>query len=262
MTDWDAHTRQNRRAWNEIAEVREQTFEGARPATFFLAGGSVLDPRVVAAMGDARGRRLLHLMCATGEETLSWSVLGAEAAGVDISERQIDIARAKAAAAGLSTEFIAADIGHLPPHLTSQGFDCVYTGGGVLVWIPDLSRWAAVIASALKPGGRFVLWDEHPLAMCLWGVDGRIQIEDDYFSRETPTESSGWRHFSGGEAATERKFEFGWPLGDIVTALARAGLRIEELSEYPSESEWRLGETLETARRLPGMFLLAAVRDR
>ncbi|MBV9280355.1 MAG: class I SAM-dependent methyltransferase [Chloroflexi bacterium] len=261
MDQWSRYSQQNRRAWEEIAERRSETFPGSRPAAFFREGGSVLDPRVVAAMGEVAQKRLLHLMCATGEDTLSWAVLGAHAVGIDISERQIAIARQRAAEAGLSVRFEAADVGDLPAEFARHTFDCVYTGGGVLVWIPDLARWAAAIAAALTPAGRFVLWEEHPVTMGLWGVDGRVEIVGSYWQRGTPDESSGWTHFPGGEDATERKYEFAWPLGDVVTSLARAGLRIDELAEYPTMSDWRFGSALPVARQLPGTVLLVATRE-
>lgn len=105
------YTEQNRRAWNEIAAVRERMWPGAE---FFAAGGSLLPEPVVAAAGEVAGRRVLHLQCATGEETLSWAVLGAVATGADISDEQIAIAQRKASEAGLSVAFVAADIYALP----------------------------------------------------------------------------------------------------------------------------------------------------
>jgi hypothetical protein len=68
----------------------------------------------------------------------------------------------------------------------------------------------------------------------------------------------GWHHFAGGEQAQETKAEFQWPLGDIVTALARAGLRIDRLEEFPSQQGWRFGDQADQVRRLPGSFLLLA----
>src|SRR5215813_7790774 len=142
------YTEANRRAWNGIAQVRHAK---QPPAEFFAGGGSTLDAREVQAAGDVRGRHLLHLQCSTGEDTLSWSVAGADATGVDISEKQIQLAQQKAAAAGLSTRFIAADIYALPTDLQAGSFDYVYTSAGVLVWLPDLTKWAQVVAAALKP---------------------------------------------------------------------------------------------------------------
>lgn len=252
------YTEQNRRAWNEIAMVRERTWPGA---AFFAEGGSLLDATVVAAAGDVTGRRLLHLQCATGEETLSWAVLGATATGVDISDAQVALARQKAADAGLDVAFVAADIYDLSDEWRRGDFDVVYTGGGALVWLPDIARWAGIVAAALRPGGRLILFEEHPVAGCLWVEDGKLAITDDYFGRGKTTPDQGWGHFAGGEGAQETKYQFSWPLGDVVTALAQAGLRIESLAEFPSNAEWRFGATLDDARRLPGQYLLVARRE-
>ncbi len=256
------YTHQNPRAWDEIAGVRARTFP---PADFFARGGVTLGPRVVeevrAAFGDFN-LRLIHLQCSTGEETLSWAVLGAQVTGVDISPEQVIIAREKAAAAGLPANFYAADVYNLPaalpPENLGDGFDAVFTGGGAIVWLPDIARWAQVVAALLRPGGRLFLNDEHPLAGCLWVENGQLQITGDYFSRGRAEKNIGWTHFKGGEDAREEKYEFNWPLGDIVTALAQAGLIIERLEEYPGGPEWRFGPLQNEVRRLPGEYLLVA----
>ncbi len=257
MSDIYDYTEQNRRAWNEIAEVRQRGFP---PASFFAAGNSVLGPQALAAIPDARGQRLLHLQCSTGEDTLSWAVAGATATGVDISEIQIALAAEKAAAAGLDVRFIAADVYALPDELQRGSFDYVYTGGGALMWLPDIARWAQIVAAALRPGGRLVLLEIHPVALCLWVTEGRLELVDDYFRRARPMEDYGWAHFAGGEDAQEGKVEFTWPLGDIVTAVIRAGMQIETLQEYPSTEAYRFGEKVEEMRRLPGHYRLIACK--
>jgi SAM-dependent methyltransferase len=256
------YTQQNRRAWNEIANVREKTMP---PAEFFAKGGSTLDPRVVTAAQalypDLRGLRLIHLQCATGEDTLSWAGMGLQAAGVDISDVQIELAKQKAAASGLSAAFVAADVYDLPGALPQElpaNYDLVFTGGGAIVWLPDIRRWAQVVASLLQPGGRLLLNDIHPVTACLWTVDEHLQITSDYFGRGQAEVDTGWSHFEGAEDAREIKYEFNWPLGDIVTALAQAGLMIERLEEYPGGPEWRFGEKQAETLRLPGDFLLIA----
>jgi SAM-dependent methyltransferase len=255
MSNIFEHTEQNRRAWNEIAAVRQRGFP---PASFFAAGNSVLSPVALAAIPDARGRSLLHLQCSTGEETLSWAIAGAEATGVDISEEQIEIAIQKADAAGLGVRYVAADVYALPDDLQSGSFDFVYTGSGAVMWLPDITRWAQIVAAALRPGGRLILLEIHPVALCLWVTDGRLEMTGDYFGRESPLKDYGWGHFVGGEDARGPKLEFAWPLGDIVTAVARAGLRIETLQEYPSTEAYRFGEKLEEVSHLPGHYLLTA----
>jgi SAM-dependent methyltransferase len=255
MANPHEYTALNRRAWNEIAAMRHKKWPGAQ---FFAAGGSLLEDCVVNAAGDVHGLTLLHLQCATGEDTLSWAVAGARPTGADISDAQIALAQRKAADAGLDVRFVAADIYALPAELQCATFDLVFTGGGALVWLPDIERWAGVVAAALRPGGRLLLHEEHPLASCLWIEDGKLVLEEDYFARGQPFLDTGWRHFAGGEGARETKAQFQWPLGDIVTALARAGLRIEQLEEFPSRHGWRFGEQDDQVRRLPGSFLLVA----
>jgi SAM-dependent methyltransferase len=260
---WSPFSQQNRLAWEEIADVRTHRWSNRLyTAEFFAAGGCSLDQRVVDALGQLDAARVLHLMCSTGEESLSLAVLGARVLAVDISERQLELARSKAQAAGVRVDFAAADIGALPVEIAAGGFDVVYTGGGVLVWVPDISIWAAVVAGALRPGGRLVLWDFHPVASAFEADDDEVRLAYDYFGGPGPTETRGWTHFAAGGDAQTPKYEFRWTLGEIVTALADAGLRITALREHPSEADWQFGGAIKAARRLPGQLLLVAQRLR
>jgi SAM-dependent methyltransferase len=254
MTETGKYTAQNRLAWDEIAEVRSKIM---KTAEFFAGGGCTLSDEVLTVAGDVHGLSLCHLQCATGEDTLSWANRGARATGIDLSPKQIELAKQKAAAAGLPVRFIASDIYTLPAHLFEERFDLLFTGGGAIVWLPDLQEWAKIIARLLKPGGRLIIDEEHPLAGCMEVQDGALRLVDDYFGRRADR-FIGWSHFSGGEDATEEKYEFTWPLGDVVTALAQAGLRIELLEERPSQQEWRFGDKLQEVARIPGEYLLVA----
>jgi SAM-dependent methyltransferase len=179
---------------------------------------------------------------------------------VDISEVQVALAQAKAEAANVQAHFVPADIGALPAGLIAGRFDWVYSGTGSLVWVPDIDWWAATVADVLAPGGRVLLWEEHPLVACLSSVDNEPVVVDDYFRSGNAVAVQGWSHFAGGDQANEVRYQFAWTLGDIITAIADAGLRIERVNEYPSDAEWRFGEALHKARRLPGRVLLLARR--
>ena len=251
----EKYTDQNRRAWDEIAETRHRRMPSAE---FFAEGGCLLDERMLEVVGDVHGFTLCHLQCATGEDTLSWANRGALATGVDISPKQIELAGQKALAARLPVRFIASDIYAISGSaLLAERFDIVFTGGGAIVWLPDLQGWAKLIVELLKPSGRLVIDEEHPVASCMEVQDGQVRFVEDYFGRK-PEMFVGWSHFSGGENATEKKYEFTWPLGDVVTALAQAGLRIELLEERPSQATWRFGDQLAEVARIPGEYLLIA----
>ena len=256
----DKYVTQNAKAWNEIAEIRHK--KRTKPASYFAAGKTTMNPLLIDVAGDLHGKSMLQLQRSTGEETISWAILGAQATGVDISPLQIDLACEKAKEAGVVVRFHVADVCDLPHELTAGGFDLVHTGGGSLMWIPDIEAWASSVSSALRDGGRLLLLEEHPIAGCLILRDDRLTIERDYFSRRTPIIGSGWRHFEGGKNAQETKYQFIWPLGDVITALVSSGLSIDHLSEYSSGARWRFGDNLEETKSLPGTYLLTATKSK
>ena len=232
-------TEHNRRAWNEIHRRRAAAL-----------GGRLRLPDVVRrSLADLHGKRVLHLQCATGEETVELAELGALATGVDFSGEALDVARSRAA----SVLWVEADVHRLPPELRRGRFDLVYTGGGALQWLHDLDAWAKGIEEALRGRGDFLLYDEHPVSRT---VDGFLRWHRDYFD-ETVQVSQGWRHVRGQELAgppsrRERHERF-WRLGQIVSAVARAGLIVRALEEYPGTASWRRLDP-----RVPGTFLLHA----
>jgi 2-polyprenyl-3-methyl-5-hydroxy-6-metoxy-1,4-benzoquinol methylase len=154
----DDYLAANKALWNEWTAIHETSsfynLEG------FKAGGSRLRDYEVDEVGDVTGKSLLHLQCHFGIDTLSWARLGARVTGADFSERAIELARSLAAELGLDATFVRSDLYDLSSVLDGQ-FDVVYTSRGVLGWLPDLERWAEVVAHFLRPGGVF-LCDRDP----------------------------------------------------------------------------------------------------
>ena len=152
--------RTNRELWDAWTGIhRGSAFYGVDA---FLSGESSLSGIEREAVGDVSGKRLLHLQCHFGMDSLSWARLGAEVTGVDFSPRAIDAARDLAVQAGLEAEFLCADVTRLPAAWSGR-FDIVFTSYGVLPWLPDLVSWAGTIARVLRPGGAFHLVEFHPL---------------------------------------------------------------------------------------------------
>jgi SAM-dependent methyltransferase len=228
----------NRSAWDEAAERYERWLEES--VAEISSGGSNLFPEEQALIGDLRGRcrRAIHLQCAAGRDTLALWRLGAdEVVGVDFSPRMLDLAARLSAATGAPARWILADALDMPRDLDGTA-DLVYTGRGSIIWLHDLDAWAAGVVRLLSPGGRFVLFEGHP-AEWLFDVDadGRWVVTDyDYFGG---TEASkGWSpeyidRLSVPEADQSWKFARAWTLGEVITALLQAGLRIERVAEHP-----------------------------
>jgi SAM-dependent methyltransferase len=227
---------QNRRAWDEVHRRRAEVMRGQLG----------LPDVVRSALGDLSGRRALHLQCGTGESTADLAELGALVTGVDISNEALEVARER----WPDIAWVQADVLDLPSELKRGRFELVYTAEGVLPWLPRLEPWASGIASALRSGGDFLLHEEHPVAQC---VDAALRWSDDYFDEELHVER-GWTHFElPGPEAREEKVERFWRLGQVVTAIAGAGLVVRQLEEYPGAGTWR-----RLTSRVPGRFTLLA----
>jgi SAM-dependent methyltransferase len=184
---------------------------------------------------------------------------------VDISDAEIEIARNKAARAGLDARFVGADMLDLPDDLQVGTFDLVFGSAGVLCWVPDLDRWAQTVAAALKPGGRFILCEHHPFYDSLKFTKGKVEIAKDYFGREKPSQEEGLGLLACGVDTTESYYTLLWPLGDVVNAVIRAGMRLQTLKEFPyqdSEYHAHLSEEFRSRlRKLPIEFHLVARKE-
>jgi SAM-dependent methyltransferase len=258
----------NAEAWDEAAERYEGWFDEA--VELIRSGGSNLFPIEIALIGDLhdRCRRAIHLQCAGGRDTLSlWNLGAEEVVGVDISPRMIDLARRLSEAVRAPARWIEADVLDAPEELDGTG-DLVYTGRGALIWLQDLDAWAAVVQRLLSAKGRFVMFDGHPVEWLFdVGEDGRWEATDyDYFAG--PEASKGWAPeyidtLSVADEDQHWKFARAWTLGEIVTALLRAGLEIHEVAEHPVD--WWGGHRdvrPEERGRIPLSFSIVATRGR
>jgi SAM-dependent methyltransferase len=261
----------NRAAWDEAAERYERWFDEA--VALIRAGGSNLFPVEADLIGDLRAarsgagtRRAIHLQCAGGRDTLSlWNLGAQEVVGVDISPRMLELAARLTEATGAPATWIETDVLDTPHELDGTG-DLVYTGRGAIIWLQDLDAWAAVLKRLLSPTGRLVIFDGHP-AEWLFDADedGRWMATDyDYFGGAEA--SKGWApeyidHLSVAEDDQSWKFARAWTLGEIVTALLGAGLRLEAVREHPVD--WWGGHRdvrPELRGRVPLSFSITATR--
>jgi SAM-dependent methyltransferase len=228
----------NRAAWDEAAERYDGWFDEA--VALIRSGGTNLFGVESELIGDLHGRcrRAIHLQCAGGRDTLSlWNQGADEVIGVDFSPRMLALAERLTAATGAPARWILSDVLDTPHELDGTA-DLVYTGRGSIIWLGDLDAWAAVIARLLAPRGRFVLFEGHP-AEWLFDADenGRwIATDYDYFAGAEA--SKGWApeyidRLSLAEPDQSWKFARAWTLGEVVTALLRAALRLESVGEYP-----------------------------
>jgi len=226
-------------------------------------------------LGDIEGLDGVHLQCHIGTDTVSLARLGARMTGLDISAPALEHGRSLAEATGVAVDFVRSDLYGAAEALGRERFDLVYTGIGAICWLPDIRRWAEVVASVLRPGGRFFMREGHPVLWCLADPppEGRLVLEYPYFEQK---DALVWQE-GGTYVETDHVFthdvthEWNHGLGEIVTALFDAGLQVTGLEEHDSVpwnalpglmtdiggGEFRLGERPE---RLPHSYTLQALR--
>jgi SAM-dependent methyltransferase len=235
----------------------------------FKRGGSSLQSFEAEELGDVQGKELVHLQCHIGLDTLSWARRGARVTGLDFSPRATTAAAGLARELGIDARFVCADV-YASPEALGQQYDVVYTGIGALLWLPDIERWAQVIAALLRPRGTLYLVECHPLSDVFH--ESSLEVVNDYFHDPAGSVYEGSGSYADASAKTEnnRSIEFRHPLGDVITALVRHGLSIEQLREWPhtAYARWPFLERRSTVEyrmpegkpRLPLLYSLRAVK--
>jgi SAM-dependent methyltransferase len=266
----------NRATWDERAPAHAASpdygFDRFAMDPAFLSDVVRFDlPR----LGDVAGLRGAHLQCHIGTDTVSLSRLGARMTGLDFSAAALAEARRLALLAGADVDFVEGDVFDAVARLGAGRFDLVFTGVGALCWLPDVRRWAQVVADLLKPAGRLFLREGHPMLWALADVreNGLLVVEHPYFEREEPTVWDEPGTYVETDATFTHNLTHEWNhgLGEIVTALHDAGLQLTTLVEHDSVpwealpghmerldgGEWRLADR---PWRLAHSYTLQAVR--
>ncbi|WP_204346747.1 class I SAM-dependent methyltransferase [Psychroserpens algicola] len=233
----------NKATWNEKVKVHSKSEMYDLEA--FKKGKSSLMSYEHNALKDVKGKTLLHLQCHFGQDTLSWSRLGANCVGVDISDEGIKLATALNDELGLEATFVCCNVLDTSKHIKST-FDIVYTSYGVIGWLPDLKPWGLMIAERLNKGGIFYMVEFHPI---VWMFD---------YLEETPVmrygymqEEAIYEEYEGTYANQDSKMmskEYGWNhgLSEVINALTEAGLHIDYLNEYDESPYNVLPDLVET----------------
>lgn len=262
----------NKAHWNDLVEPHAASkfydVEG------FKQGRSTLDRIVLEGVGDVKGKSLLHLQCHFGLDTLSFARLGAEVTGIDFSPKAIKLARSLATELGLEAQFVCSDIYDLPNQLSGErGFDIVFTSYGILSWLPDLKRWAKIIAHFLKTSGIFFIAEIHPFSLVFADDDDTdLRVHYPYFNKKVMRfDEQGSYADANAILQHPTSYEWTYTMSGVINSLISTGLRINYLKEYPEccvqmlpfmvkdkEGFWRLPDGRED---IPFTFALQARKE-
>jgi len=229
MDQYANYFKTNKETWNTKVNVHANSDMYKLEA--FKAGASSLMSYELNALGDVSGKSLLHLQCHFGQDTLSWSRLGAKCVGVDLSDAGIKLANQLNEELSLNAEFVCCNVLDTSKYI-EETFDIVFTSYGVIGWLPDLRPWAQMIAERLKVGGTFYMVEFHPIVWMFDYLEEPPVLKYGYMQDEVIYEE--YEGTYANENSNMVSKEYGWNHGfsEIINALIDAGLTIEYLNEY------------------------------
>lgn len=219
----------NKATWNKKVSIHAQS--EMYNMSGFKAGKTSLMPYELNALGDIKGKSLLHLQCHFGQDTLSWSRLGAHCVGVDISDEAITLAKQLNDELHLNVDFVCCNVLDISQHI-SDTFDIIFTSYGVIGWLPDLKSWAKMISERLKPGGFFYMVEFHPILWMFDYVDGQSKMAYHYNQDEVIYEEYKGTYADKSSEMISKEYGWNHGLSEVINALIEAGLQIDYLNEY------------------------------
>ena len=217
----------NKKSWNEKVDihVKSDFYDNEN----FKSGKCSLNQIELDILEDVKGKSILHLQCHFGQDSISLSRRGAHVTGVDISDKAIHTAEQMADELGVDTKFICSDIYDLPNHLEEK-FDLVFTSYGTIGWLPDMNKWANIISQFLKPNGKLVFVEFHPI---VWMFDDDFtKVAYNYMNDGAIVESYEGTYAEKDANVNQKHVSWNHGLSEVINALIQKDLEIKLLNEY------------------------------
>lgn len=217
----------NRNAWNN--KVGHHLKSDFYFVDEFVAGRTSLNSIELELLGDIKDKKVLHLQCHFGQDSISLSRMGAIVTGIDLSDKAIEAAAELASKCKTKTRFVVSNVYELPELLDGK-FDIVYTSYGTIGWLPDLDKWANVISHFLIPGGRFIFVEFHPF---VWMFDDDFtHIQYSYFNEEAISETYEGTYADKSAELVQQEVSWNHPTSEVFTSLINANMELLSFREY------------------------------
>ncbi|KAA3599269.1 MAG: class I SAM-dependent methyltransferase [Calditrichaeota bacterium] len=254
MNNADNYKEINKNSWNQRVDVH---FDSANyDNESFIKGRNALNEIELELLGDIKEKSILHLQCHFGQDTISLNRLGAKVTGIDFSDKAIAKAKELAQTVNSDTKFILSDVYELPKNLDEK-FDIVFTSYGTIGWLPDLDKWAKVVSHFLKPNGKFVFAEFHPV---VWMFDDNFQeLKYSYFNKEAIVETEEGTYADRNAPLTLTSVGWNHDLSEVLNSLIKNGLEINSFNEFDYSPHNCFLETVEIA---PSKYRIKHLEDK
>ena len=217
----------NRKLWNDKTKIHYNSdFYDVKS---FIKGNDSLNPIEIELLGEISGKSVLHMQCHFGMDSISLARRGAIVTGIDFSDESIIQAKDLNEKAGSFVNFIQSDVYSLSEHMKQQ-FDIVFTSYGAVGWLPDIKKWAQIIHLFLKPGGKFIMVEFHPV---VWIFDDDFKnIIYNYADPDPIVEEIKGTYANRDAKIKNTSISWNHGLATVVDALIQSGLKIKGFQEY------------------------------
>lgn len=217
----------NRSLWN--AKVDSHLKSDFYFVEEFIKGRTSLNSIELDLLRNVKDKDILHLQCHFGQDSISLSRLGAKVTGIDLSDKAIEAAKNLARQCNTDTEFIVSDVYDLP-NVLDKKFDVVYTTYGTIGWLPDLDKWGRVISHFLKPQGKLIFVEFHPV---VWMFDEDFTfVKYSYFNDEVISEINAGTYADESAEISQQEVSWNHPTSEVLTSLLRQDLELRSFQEY------------------------------
>ncbi len=217
----------NQQTWNNKTDVHIASDFYDNVA--FLNGKSTLNAIELELLGDISNKKVLHLQCHFGQDTFSLARLGAKVTGIDLSDKAIERAKEFAGKLNIDATFICCDIYDTPKFLDEK-FDIVFTSYGTIGWLPDLDKWAKVVSQFIKPNGKFIMADFHPV---VWMFDNYFkEVFYSYFNVEPIVEDESGTYADRYSEIKAQTITWNHPTSEVLNALLSNDLVLNSFNEF------------------------------
>ena len=243
--------------WNDRAAIHYRDEAGGYRVKEFLAGEDNLHDIEDREVGDVNGKRIAHLQCHFGIDTLCLARRGATCVGLDFSPVAITAALELQQQTRLDATFVEGNV-YDARQLLDGNFDMVYVTWGAIYWLPDIARWARVVSSLLKPGGTLYLLEGHPSLMTHDGISPDLKLGYDWRTpADTPLVFDEATTYTGDTTPIANRITHGWnhPLSDIINGVISSGLRLDCLNEH-EELAWEFSPIMQVKEGKRRMWVL------
>ncbi|MGM7703192.1 class I SAM-dependent methyltransferase [Pseudalkalibacillus sp. Hm43] len=244
-------TNQNESAWNqntyEALVNRHGTPEVAAEKIKRHPAGRL--GSLYPQFGSLEGKKVVHLMGSNGIKGVAMSLLGADVTVVDFSKENAAYAQEVAESSGVELDYRVADVLSFE---TENHYDVVMMELGVLHYFIDLKPLMSKVQALLKPGGKFILQEFHPISTKLITSKGKKhKVDGNYFDPTIERRGVAFSKYSSeGKKEENEVLQRKWTLGEVVTEIAQQGLVVKMLDEETNQKVHDIG--------LPKMFTLVA----